>query len=690
MSTDPLDVVLARLERTKKSGAGFSARCPAHDDTTPSLSIRHGANGGVVLKCHTGCSTEAVVSAIGLTLSDLFADTEPRQPSYRKPSSTTGVIVPPPGIAIPRESQREVASYQYRDEHGELLYEAVRYDPKAFRYRRPDGNGGCIWDIQGVQRVLYRLPEVLAAVRDGQQVWLVEGEKDADALAALGLPATTHATGAKGWRGEYAEPLAGASIVVVPDADDVGRSWAATAAAALLAVGCAVSVLALYPERDDGSDISDFLSVAKTPEMCTQAREFLERLVPDASELIPPYTPPRGGMNTNAAPPLRGPGDAIHSTTSRPIGRNESIRRFRTLRERQERGRVETEWICRGLLARGAVTLLAGMPKAGKSTFWFGLLAALQNGEPFLGFPTRQIRGAVMLTEENESSLWPKADRFGIDPDFLSLLTRNDDIRDPWEQVVERAADECREREAELLIVDTTRWWMRFQADEENKPGPWMDAMHALTAAIDPHVTTGLTAHLRKTPGEHGTAVAGSNALTGAVDIILELDHRSGETRRLRGTSRFEETPEDLVISLGDEGYASLGTTEEAGVLDGCAAVSAALSDEPTTVKQIAEATGFSEQKVGRLLTKIPGVHKTGKGVRNHACEYTLGAAPNTSFLDAGEREGLTDDLEGHPADQETAPRQGERADPDPGRSATLLGERATHRGAYDEDGWAA
>ena len=76
MST-PLDRVLERLDGTRRSGDGYSAKCPAHDDTSNSLSIGSGDDGRVLLKCFVGCSVEDIADAIGLTVSDLFVDGTP-------------------------------------------------------------------------------------------------------------------------------------------------------------------------------------------------------------------------------------------------------------------------------------------------------------------------------------------------------------------------------------------------------------------------------------------------------------------------------------------------------------------------------------------------------------------------------------------------------------------------------------
>jgi len=117
----PVERLLIKLPDAKKSGEGWAARCPAHDDAKASLSIAAGDNGGAVLHCHAGCEPAAVVAALGLTLADLMPE-HPKPARYSKP--------------------RIVATYPYRDESGELLFQVVRYEPKKFKQRRPKPGGG--------------------------------------------------------------------------------------------------------------------------------------------------------------------------------------------------------------------------------------------------------------------------------------------------------------------------------------------------------------------------------------------------------------------------------------------------------------------------------------------------------------------------------------------------------------------
>src|SRR6516165_10140645 len=106
-----------------------------------------------------------------------------------------------------------VKTYDYRDEAGELLFQVVRFEPKDFRQRRPDGNGGWIWKLGDTRRVPYLLPELLEAVASERLIFIAEGEKAVDALIKLGVIASCSPHGAGKWRQEYASHFKGADIV---------------------------------------------------------------------------------------------------------------------------------------------------------------------------------------------------------------------------------------------------------------------------------------------------------------------------------------------------------------------------------------------------------------------------------------------------------------------------------------------
>lgn len=218
----------------RKTPAGWQARCPAHEDHKASLSVSEGGGGKVLLNCHAGCKFEDIVGAAGLTPNDLFADD-----------------------AKPSKRPEVVAEYNYLSEAGELLYQAVRLEPKGFRQRRPEGTGWN-WSTKGVRRVLYRLPE-LVKLKPGTAVFVVEGEKDADALVALGLQATTNAGGADKWSNEFAQQLVEMRVVILPDNDEPGRKHGKRVAKSLKAVNAKHVVLEL-PDLPEKGDVSDWLA----------------------------------------------------------------------------------------------------------------------------------------------------------------------------------------------------------------------------------------------------------------------------------------------------------------------------------------------------------------------------------------------------------------------------------------------
>ena len=169
-------------------------------------------------------------------------------------------------------------SYDYRNAAGEIVFQVVRGDNKRFFQRRPDGNGGWINNLQGIQRVPYRLPDIAASKG---RVYVVEGEKDVERLRLLGkLIATTNPGGAGKWRGEYSEYLKGREIVVIADNDDVGREHAKAVKDSLESAGCRVVVLALGGLPDKG-DVSDWLAVHSIADLERFADAAIADLLPD-------------------------------------------------------------------------------------------------------------------------------------------------------------------------------------------------------------------------------------------------------------------------------------------------------------------------------------------------------------------------------------------------------------------------
>jgi 5S rRNA maturation endonuclease (ribonuclease M5) len=196
----------------------------------------------------------------------------------------------PNGNGTADSKRRIVATYPYEDEQGELLFEVVRFEPKDFRQRRPDGRGGWIWKLGDVRKVPYRLPELIEAIALGYLVVIVEGERDVDALRSdkIGLDATTCPGGADKWRDEYCQHFQDASVVIIPDNDEVGRNHAREVAASLKGIARCVQVLDLatqWPNCPPKGDISDWLVAGGTRE---QLDELIDK-APDAATWLQQY-----------------------------------------------------------------------------------------------------------------------------------------------------------------------------------------------------------------------------------------------------------------------------------------------------------------------------------------------------------------------------------------------------------------
>ncbi|MBI4329748.1 MAG: hypothetical protein HY673_00530 [Chloroflexi bacterium] len=230
--------------------------CPAHNDRDPSLSLDDGDDGKVLLKCHGGCSQEAVIDAL-------------------RKRGLWGKANGPRPAAEPRI----VAVYDYTDEPGNVLFQVVRYDPKGFAQRRPDGKGGYIWGLQGVRRVLYHLPEVVGAGKSGQSILVVEGEKDVESLRKLGQVATTNPGGAGKWKPEYSDAMKGAHVAIIPDNDEPGRKHARHVAETLHGKAASVKLLELPPIGGEAKkDITDWLrgggDIARLKESVDKAPQY--------------------------------------------------------------------------------------------------------------------------------------------------------------------------------------------------------------------------------------------------------------------------------------------------------------------------------------------------------------------------------------------------------------------------------
>jgi hypothetical protein len=185
----------------------------------------------------SGGSSDSMVCVVGHMDGDLLLVDAVRE--IRSPFDPESAVA---------EIAQLLALYDYGDEDGVLLSQTVRYAPKTFRRRRPDGKGGWVWSTKGIREVPYRLKDVRSALVQVSPIAIVEGEKNADALWRIGVPATTNACGAKntdGWRADLRVHFQGADIILVPENDDAGYGFINDVGAALAGTAKRIRVLML-------------------------------------------------------------------------------------------------------------------------------------------------------------------------------------------------------------------------------------------------------------------------------------------------------------------------------------------------------------------------------------------------------------------------------------------------------------
>jgi len=336
--------VLAKLDNVRAQGEGkWQADCPCAGHTTPGqhLSISD-AGDKALLTCFVRHDYAAICEALGFE-----------------------------SLAYGNGNRIE-ATYDYTDADGKLVYQVVRQAPKEFRQRRPDGNGNWLWNVKGVEPVLYRLPAVIAAKAKGQAIYVCEGEKDADSLAGLGLAATTNSGGAEKWHPKLGELLEGADVCIVPDRDAPGKRHADKVAASLCGKAESIRILEL-PDLDGHhvKDATDWLAAGGT-------REELERM---ASEALP-YHKDAAGLVCMAE--------------------------------------VEPEtvcWLWWPYMPLGKLTLLDGDPGIGKSWVALAIATGVSLGKGLPMCEAREPANVVLASAEDglADTIRPRLDAMGAD-----------------------------------------------------------------------------------------------------------------------------------------------------------------------------------------------------------------------------------------------------------------------------------
>lgn len=471
---DPLTIVEQALEARgcapKRRGTDqLTARCPAHEDSNPSLSVKRGDKRDVVIKCFAHCTADAVMESLGLKWTDLG---EQRRDSLGQP----------------------VAAYDYIDADETLLYQVLRFYPKTFRQRRPDGNGGWTWKLGDVERVLYRLPQVRAAIAKGMPVYLVEGEKDVQAMEAAGVVATCNAGGAGKFSLNMAAEFAGAQVIIVADDDGPGRDHAAEAAY-MIETADAASVTIVGPAS--GKDAADHLA----------AGHHVDEFVPlDIESKAPPEHPLARW--------------AIDWPTFWQADEDDQDR-----------------WLLEPLFARGRGHAIYAGAKTGKSYVILAACAALATGRAFLDKPAGDPRTVLYCDYEmTQEDIRERMEEFGYGPaddlsrlHYISLPAIDGLDTEQGGNALVAAAIAV---EAELVVIDTTG---RAVEGEENSA----DTFRAFYRYTGLGLKQAGIAFVRADHAGKDVAKGqrGSSSKNDDVDVVIQMT-TTDNGRRLKATHR--------------------------------------------------------------------------------------------------------------------------------------------------------
>lgn len=434
-----LRTVLDSVKGVRRNGAGYMAICPAHDDHNPSLSIKVGDTGKVVLRCFAGCTFEQVLSACGLTSDDLCdtrqlstARNAPDRPTLSRKSQSPGT-----GANAP------TAVYVYEDYDGLPLYRVGRWNKpgggKRFQMERYDGSGGWLPKAGDVRRVLYRLPEVARAIEEGRRIYVVEGEKNADDLARLGLTATTNPNGAGKWKtyGDgYTEALRGADVVILYDNDNPGRRHRDEVARCLSGVARSVRVVDL-PGVGEAEDVSDWLDAGGT-------LDELEQL----ADAAPEWTP---GANARQRAMV------IRASEVQP---------------------EKVEWLWRGYLPRGKIVIVDGDPGLAKSTVLLDLAARISTGRELPDGQALSAPADVLLLSGEDGvadTIIPRLIAAEADRERIHILQWVDSLRGKRTPILPEDIPELKriliETKAVLLVVDPFMAFLSPEIDSHRDQG---------------------------------------------------------------------------------------------------------------------------------------------------------------------------------------------------------------------------
>jgi hypothetical protein len=589
---------------------------PGHSATDRSLSVKldTAAPDGFIVHSFAGDDPiqcrDYVRGKMGLPPGQANGHSRPRM-------SSDDVITQAVMAAVVTQStpKKIVATYDYKDESGALLYQVVRYEPKTFRHRQPDGKGGWIW--KGCERrILYCLPALLQF--PDATVFLTEGEKDADRVASLGHCSTTVASG--DWAGVEVKALVGRDVLVLEDNDEAGRKKALAAAKALHGTAKTIRIVRL-PNLPDGDDVSDWLEADpsradKLVDICFDAPEWK---LDDDPQTKAENRATRAGTAQQAA-----------SETEPKL----ALTFFDQLIEAKPK-----PWLIKNVIARGEASSWIASPGKGKSALLTDIAIHLAGGKDWRGYRTKSACGVLYLALERADLIKRRlfAHRLRDElPDLpiavgghiIDLMSRN------CVGIILAAIKQAEQHfggEVGLVIIDTYPKGIAAGGGDENQAKDQNIVLANLRRILDQaniHI-----AGIGHTGKDESRGERGSNARLADVDVFVQV---AGDTVKTATVKKANDQPEGTLTSFRLEPI-DFGTDEDGDPLRtfilAKEIVEGALTERPLSDQQRLALEALAEAILAHG-SELPAVDGLPRGLKAVSAEQWRGELYRRNVLD--------------------------------------------------------
>lgn len=400
---------VSRLSAVKGSRGQYSAKCPAHDDKHASLSVKQGNDGKILLHCHAGCTTENIVSALGLKISDLFQTDRQQQYGCQAPTASKG---------------SGAVTYDYEDIDGNVVAKKIRYPNKAFCWVSRNPKNGKF--EKGREHCKSPLIYNMYDTKTIDTLYIVEGEKDVDTLKRYGKNAVSLPDGAKSkWAAEYGDFFKGRTIAIIQDNDKPGKEFAETLAKKLADTAKSVRIIDLtkiWDNMPDKADVSDYLTaypngIGNLSRLANSTEEWKPKT--DRSKYIQLST--------------------VEST--------------------------KTEWLWYPYIPLGKITLMTADPGTGKTFFSLYLASQISTGRPFYGQELYNEPGVVVYQTAEDGiadTLKPRLEP--MKPNFENIYIFNEE-KESLSLSDEKIEQIMKDLHPKLMIFDPLQAYLGADVD---------------------------------------------------------------------------------------------------------------------------------------------------------------------------------------------------------------------------------